>query len=175
MLQYMDFGSAAADTEAEIQRLRKEGFLNEAEMEALPAEKIKAFLESSLFGRIAASELILREKQLFVKIGELALPEESMLARRYADTEGVLIGTMDLLFRESDGWVLVDYKTDYAHDGSELLDKYSIQLGLYQKAAELIMGEPVKEAYIYSFTLDKALAVDLLHMDYGKISVAAPD
>jgi len=77
-----------------------------------------------------------------------------------------MIGTMDLLFKEGDSWVLVDYKTDANKTAEELTQHYNLQLGLYQKAAERILGEPVKEAYIYSFTLDAAIAVDLTKIEY---------
>lgn len=161
ILQYMDLKAAAQDPAGELHRLSEQGFLNAAEADAITPEQLATFFASELYGRIAASQEVFREKQLFVRIGELALPEVSALAAQYAGTDGILIGTMDLLFREADGWVLVDYKTDHVSKGETLLQAYSLQLGLYQKAAELLLGEPVKEAYLYSFTLGKALKVDL--------------
>lgn len=167
MLQYMDFAAAAADPGKEMQRLLAAGILTDAEFEAIGEEKLRAFFDSALYGRIAASTCVYREKQLFVKIGELELPGDSSLKRAYAGTDGILIGTMDLLFREGDGWVLVDYKTDYARDDASLLAEYSLQLGLYCKAAERILGEPVRRAYLYSFTLDRALEVDPDSIQYN--------
>ncbi len=166
MLQYMDFASAAKDPAAELKRLEEGGFLNEAEAEAITVEKLTAFFASALYARMAVSPQVFKEKQLFVHIADLALPENSRLAQQYAGTEGSLIGTMDLIFREADGWVLVDYKTDYATKPESLLDDYALQIGLYQKAAELLFGEPVKEAYLYSFALDRAIPVDLKHITY---------
>ena len=109
---------------------------------------------------------MLRERQLFVRIGELALPADSRLIAQYGGTDGVLIGTMDLLFREGDSYVLVDYKTDYVRNAETLLQEYSLQLGLYQKAAELMFGVHVREAYIYSFTLGKEIRVPLSEIRY---------
>lgn len=166
MLQYMDFASAAQDPAAELKRLQEGGFLNEAEAEAIPEEKLTAFFASALYARMAASPQVFKEKQLFVHIADLALPEHSLLAQQYAGTEGSLIGTMDLIFKEADSWVLVDYKTDYATKPEQLLDDYALQIGLYQKAAELLFGEPVKEAYLYSFALDRAIPVDLEKITY---------
>ncbi len=166
MLQYMDFRAAATNLSAEMARLQDEGFLTKIEAETLTFEKLQAFFDSDLYRRIAASDQVLKEKQIFVQIGELALPEESTLHRMYANTDGVMIGTMDLLFKEGDSWVLVDYKTDANKTAEELTQHYNLQLGLYQKAAERILGEPVKEAYIYSFTLDTAIAVDLTKIEY---------
>lgn len=161
MLQYMDFAAAAEDPEAELHRLQKDGCLTEAEAEALAPEKLRAFFSSDLYRRIAASDRVEKEWQFFVRIGELALPEDSALYRSYAGTDGILIGTMDLLFREADGWVLVDYKTDYVQKPEELTEKYTMQLALYCKAAEYILGEPVRQAFLYSFTLDCMIEADL--------------
>ncbi len=165
-MQYMDFAKAASDPAAELQRLCKGGYLTEAEAASVTPEQITAFFRSSLYERIAASPEVLRERQLFVRIGELPLPSDSRLIAQYGSTDGVLIGTMDLLFREDGGYVLVDYKTDYVQDEETLLREYSLQLGLYQKAAELMFGIPVKEAYLYSFTLGKAISVPLDEIRY---------
>ncbi len=161
MMQYMDFSKAQHDPEAALHQMQEEGYLTALEAETLTIEQLRGFFASDLFQRIAVSPDVRKEEQIFVKIGELALPEDSDLYRKYVDTDGIMIGTMDLLFREGDGWILVDYKTDYVKTPEELTKKYSIQLALYQKAAEWILGEPVSEAYIYSFTLDCAIVVDL--------------
>lgn len=166
MMQYMDFTKAQSDPETELKRMQDEGYLTALEAETLTIEQLKNFFASDLFKRIAASADVCKEEQIFAKIGELALPEDSELYRKYADTDGIVIGTMDLLFREGNGWILVDYKTDYVKKPEELTKKYSVQLALYQKAAELIKQEPVREAYIYSFALDCAIAVDLEKVEF---------
>ncbi len=161
IMQCLDFRSAENNLAAELDRLLRDGFITDAERDTVKPEELAAFFGSALYKRIAASDEVCREKQLFVRIGELHLPEGSALATQYRDTDGILIGTMDLLFHEKDGWVLVDYKTDHSNSEDYFLERYDLQLGLYQKAAELLLGEKVKEAYLYSFTLGKALAVDL--------------
>ena len=166
LLQYMDFSAGAADPAGECSRLLEEGILTEAEAEAVTPQDLAAFFGSGLYQRIAVSPEVIKEKQFFVRISELRLPEESALAQQYAGTDGILIGKADLLFREGDGWILVDYKTDHAADGGSLLEKYSMQLGLYRLAAELVLGEPVREAYLYSFALDCALPVALDEITY---------
>ncbi len=168
MLQHMDFAAAAEDPAAELARLTKAQLLTTAESEALGMAHLEAFLRSELYRRIAASPQVQKEQQLFVRIGELNLPEDTPLLRQYAGTDGILIGTMDLLFREGDGWVLVDYKTDRNKTAEQLRETYSLQLGLYQKAIEHILGEPVREAYLYSFTLDAAVPVDLETIDFSQ-------
>ena len=69
-------------------------------------------------------------------------------------------GVIDLCFIENDEWVLCDYKTDRA-EADELRDRYSDQLRLYRDALEAITDRPVKECFLYSLYLQKAIPVDL--------------
>lgn len=82
----------------------------------------------------------------------------------WGDTEQILVqGIIDVFFEEDGGLVLVDYKTDYVEKGEEekLIDRYQRQLWYYARALERVRNLPVKEAYIYSFRLGKALRVPI--------------
>jgi ATP-dependent helicase/nuclease subunit A len=63
----------------------------------------------------------------------------------------VLDGRIDLVFREDDGWVIVDFKSDAAGDRipAELMRMYRAQLALYTDAWQRLSGEPVKEARLF--------------------------
>jgi ATP-dependent helicase/nuclease subunit A len=58
----------------------------------------------------------------------------------------VIRGSIDLVFKEPDGWILVDYKTDSLKGTStdQLAQKYAPQVRLYAKAWEKCTGEKVK-------------------------------
>ncbi|WP_035773265.1 helicase-exonuclease AddAB subunit AddA [Butyrivibrio sp. VCD2006] len=76
----------------------------------------------------------------------------------FPESERVLIqGIIDVWFEEDDGLVLLDYKTDKVRKGSELVDRYSVQLDYYQEALERITHKKVKERIIYSFTLGETI------------------
>jgi ATP-dependent helicase/nuclease subunit A len=73
-----------------------------------------------------------------------------------------LSGAIDLLFKEKDGWVIADYKTDRIPDavldkGPEeakraldaLVEYYRPQVQLYSRFWEKITGEKVKESGLY--------------------------
>jgi ATP-dependent exoDNAse (exonuclease V) beta subunit len=45
-----------------------------------------------------------------------------------------LSGTIDLVFKDADGWRLVDYKTDAEVDSETLQAKYAQQLAAYEQA-----------------------------------------
>jgi ATP-dependent helicase/nuclease subunit A len=63
----------------------------------------------------------------------------------------VVDGRIDLIFREPDGWVLVDYKSDAAGERipADLMRRYRGQLALYAAAWRQITGEPVKERTLF--------------------------
>ena len=74
--------------------------------------------------------------------------------------EPVLVqGIIDAYFLEEEEIVLVDYKTDKVRPGEEkrLIELYHIQLEDYARALERLLNKKVKETYIYSFTLGKAI------------------
>ncbi|MCW3490496.1 UvrD-helicase domain-containing protein [Dethiobacter alkaliphilus] len=63
------------------------------------------------------------------------------------ENDHYLTGTIDLAFREKEGWVLVDYKTDTVRDDAhrqELVTYYTLQLKEYAKRWEEMTGERVK-------------------------------
>ena len=80
--------------------------------------------------------------------------------------EPVLIqGIIDAYFYEKNEngeneIVVVDYKTDFAKDGGELLKKYRKQLDYYELTLERLTGKRVKEKIIYSFCLKEEIQVE---------------
>ncbi|HSJ32303.1 MAG TPA: UvrD-helicase domain-containing protein [Longimicrobiales bacterium] len=63
----------------------------------------------------------------------------------------IVDGRIDLIFREADGWVVVDYKSDAAGAGipADLMRRYRGQLALYASAWERLTGERVKEKALF--------------------------
>ena len=70
-------------------------------------------------------------------------------------------GVIDACFPDGDGLVLADYKTDRIHEGEEslLAARYSGQLKSYAAALTRLTGKPVREIWIYSFALGKAIGI----------------
>ena len=100
----------------------------------------------------------MRERAFLVRLSDI---NTSVDVHEYKGTDGMLQGIADLLFEEEDGFVLVDYKTDRVKEENELIDNYTDQLLLYKAAFDLILDKPVKSAYIYSFTLRKAIEISV--------------
>ena len=97
----------------------------------------------------------MREKPFMMGISakelDPAFPEEEMV---------LVQGIVDAWFLEDDEIVLLDYKTDKVRDEKALVDRYAVQLQLYERALEAATGKKVKEVYIYSFTLESVIKLD---------------
>ena len=133
------------------QKLQKE------QAECVQVRDLRRFLDSSLGQRMTSAALngCLSREQPFV----IARPAGE-LDPSWSSQENVLIqGIIDAFFYEGDEIVLTDYKTDYILPGQEqkLIDLYHVQLEDYALALERMTKKRVKEIYIYSFTLGKAI------------------
>ena len=71
-------------------------------------------------------------------------------------------GTIDLIFKENDGWILVDYKTDIVKEDTfqRVVEKYYPQLQIYSDAWRECTGEPVIEAGLFFVQLNKYVPVE---------------
>ena len=79
----------------------------------------------------------------------------------YLDDRGMILqGMIDCAFREGDGWVLLDYKTDSIRDEHAFQEEYRPQLEWYATALQELTGRPVYESWLYALSVDKAFRVD---------------
>ncbi len=68
------------------------------------------------------------------------------------DWDGVPVhGTVDLLYRDADGWRVVDFKTDRVASGrtSEAAAPYLVQIGLYAGALQAATGERPRAGLLF--------------------------
>jgi ATP-dependent helicase/nuclease subunit A len=80
-------------------------------------------------------------------------PEESSQGGPQRVVEGVI----DLAFKEAEGWVIADYKTDVGTDPDFARREvsYRRQVELYAEAWSRLTGEPVKERVLFFTTQDR--------------------
>ncbi len=131
------------------------------EARSVNPEKIERFMNSPLAGRMrsACREGNLWREQPFV-IGM----KGSSIRSDWSSEETLLVqGIIDAFFVEEDHVVLIDYKTDHARPGDEesLVNRYRKQFELYRDALERLLQKSVTEAWLYSFSLEKAIRVPL--------------
>jgi len=155
-MQFADYGAACTDLLGEIDRLTAAGFLTVQQATSLNIDRLTAFFSGELYRRMTVSPQMWREYPFAVMVpaGTLAdLPEEM------TGEEVLVQGIADCVFREGDGLVLVDYKTDRVKTGQELCDRYRDQMLFYKQALQTILGLPVKEMLLYSFALGDTVEV----------------
>lgn len=144
VLQHLELNPVMDATELRRQAegLVQRRILAESDLELLQFRWLEGMFRSTLGQRLLASDTVHREMPF-------------VLLRDYAALGGdghgeVLVqGVIDCCFREPEGWVLLDYKTDrfMGHHAAE--SKYGTQLQLYRDALAELTGEPVKETWLY--------------------------
>lgn len=158
-MELCDFEKAKLSVDDEIERLINNGKISEADSLGIYRDAVKKFFSGEFSNRISQAECVMREQKFLVKFADMKLDTEDL--KMYNTGEGMLQGIADLIIGESDGYVLVDYKTDRVELVSELVDNYKLQLELYKAAFDVILDKPVKSCYIYSFWLSEGVNIDL--------------
>ena len=142
-----------------LKELEEAGKLRRDEREMVETEALAGFLESPLCGRMAAADRrgsLKREEQFVIgvpagQVKPLSEPEERLV---------MVQGVIDAWFEEDGELILVDYKTDRLPEkgGEEILvRRYKTQLNYYEQALTMAAGRPVRERYLYSFSLGRAV------------------
>jgi len=159
---------------------------NPADAEALAAH-VAAIVRSSFWARAMRAGRRLYEVPFSVRVGPADPDYPDIRAavgpvpvsggRPVVAVDGapvVLSGAVDLVFREEDGWIIADYKTDRWPAGLEkaaasdrekalaaLVDHYRPQVALYSRLWARFTGEAVKESGLYFTALDRWVRIDL--------------
>ncbi|PHV71570.1 helicase-exonuclease AddAB subunit AddA [Sporanaerobium hydrogeniformans] len=122
--------------------------------EIIEEKKLVQFANSPLVKRMGKAKKLWKEKQF------VYLLKANQVEEIYPEDEEILLqGIIDAFFIEEDGIVLVDYKTDYIDKeeqlkGVEKLRKrYRVQLDLYAEAISRITKLPVKEKWLYLYSI----------------------
>ncbi len=129
----------------EKERMVREHMASPAELAQVSDRRIAAFWKSETGKRILRSPEVHREWNF------------NLLVRR--EKPMIVQGVVDCAFREGDGWVILDYKTDRNRTEDELREEYRPQLTWYARAVRDLTGLPVLEASLYSLELDRVILV----------------
>ena len=147
------------DIADQVQELVEKNKMSQEEGNCIRRKDILTFAESELGKRMQRAA---RDKKLYREQPFVMKADMKKLDTSWSGDETVLVqGIIDAYFLEGDDVVLVDYKTDRAAWGEEekLLERYRTQLEDYALALEKMLHKKVKEKYIYSFTLHKAILI----------------
>lgn len=147
-----------AKIEALAAELVEKGRLTAEEAKALRKKELLRFFQSELAQRLRKADSIETERTFSL----LMQPKELFFGEAYRDVADQILvnGIIDCFFIENDEIVLLDYKSDKVYDEEELKGRYHIQLELYRIALERALGLPVKETYLYSFAMGRAISLE---------------
>ena len=137
---------------------RSQGILTKEEAAAVNRSQILLFAASPVAARMAEAQAagrLYREKP-FV----MGLPAEEVYAGCESRELVMVQGILDVYWREEGGLCILDYKTDRVgeEDGEQvLIRRYRAQLSYYAVALSRAVGLPVREVFLYSFTLNRLI------------------
>ena len=168
VLQFMNIERLCElGSEAEIEALKKDGFLSEADAKRVLIEEIEAFKNSELLAsmRKASKEgrSIWREFRFSVLLPAPLFAESKKAKELYKDEKILLQGIIDCLYEDENGRLhLVDYKTDRIKAGDNPAKKLSVhktQLTYYAIAVKRIFGRFPDTISIYSLPLGRTVEI----------------
>lgn len=153
-LQKMDFSIEQTEEQIKgmIEDLIKNAIITRNEANQIDINILVNFAKSDLAKQIRKARKVYKEAPFYINIPAKEIYNQET-------DENILVqGVIDLYFEnEKNELVLVDYKTDYVKQESELIEKYKTQLELYKKALESSTKKHVNKVYIYSTYLNKQI------------------
>ena len=129
----------------EKERMIREHMASAAELAQIQDDRIAAFWRSEMGKRILHSEEVHREWNF------------NLLIRQHRDM--ILQGVIDCAFLEDGEWVILDYKTDRGKTPEEMAEEYRPQLMWYARSLSELTGQKVREASLYSLSMDCLIPV----------------
>lgn len=154
---------------AELERLKKRGFIGSEDAERVRLREIESFRKSAFLGEMRSAKRVHRELRFNVYLPATAFTADEVKKAAYRNSDILVQGVIDCIIeREDGGIILCDYKTDRLSreelsDRSlaekKLREKHSMQLGLYSLAIKKIFGKEPSEVKIYSLPLGDTISV----------------
>ena len=104
---------------------------------------VQAVMKSDIWWRAQASPHRLVEVPF-----QMSLPPDPAIPE---SVPTIVRGVVDLVFREGNGWVIVDYKTDARPESElpQLIERYRGQVETYANFWKTATGQPVAEIGLY--------------------------
>ena len=142
---YQRCAEGGSQVQAELNRIKEDGFMSSEEAEAIDIHMLKNFFASStgkMLGEIP-DDMMKREFRF-----SFLVPASEALPDAETDEPVLMSGIIDLFVDTGDSIALYDFKSDYAEDTTAIQEKvqtYSPQLNVYAKALEQICSKPVAE------------------------------
>lgn len=146
------------DIEEQVENMMKSSMINQFQKDIVDIDSIYGFFSSELGQRLKKSKNVEREYDFYMQISPSELDE--CLTDDTAD-DIILQGIADCFFREDDGIVLIDYKTDAVTTSTVVnrAELYRLQIEHYARGISAIFDVPVKEKYLYFLNCGSAIKI----------------
>ena len=169
-LQFCDLKRLEVDgAELELERLKREGFISDADSKRVRLSEIEAFRHSRLFEIMLGAKNIYREFRFNVRLPAVHFTSDEENKELYRDDDILVQGVIDCIVEREDGSLcLYDYKTDRLTREEladrnlaeqKLRDSHKMQLTLYALAAEKIFGKLPDVLEVYSLPLGDTVSM----------------
>ena len=141
----------------EIRRLVQEQYISTEHAQLADANKIATLFASDIGKKLMMAENLLRE----FKFSVLENAEE--FVRGAVDDEILIQGVVDCAVIEPDGITVIDYKTDRItpENMTEKIGIYAQQIQIYAKALQRIYELPIKQSFLYFFSIDQFVPIEI--------------
>lgn len=148
ILQNLDFKNINTKNELKdyIQKLEENEVISSKDKKYISVNRIYSFLNSKIGKELKNAQKIYREYEFILEDKNIS--------------NSLIQGIIDLFYITDDGRVvLVDFKTDKLDIEEEYIKRYKIQLDIYKEAINKLTDYIVDKVYIYSFKLNKEIAI----------------
>ena len=139
-----------------IKNLVEKQIITEKEASSVNSKQILEFTKSNVWNELKEAKEYHKEEPFYINVPANEIEDSDC-------TENILAqGIIDLYYiTKDDELILLDYKTDWVHEGEEdiLIKRHTPQLMLYKQALENALERKVDKIYIYSTTLGKTIEI----------------
>lgn len=136
------------------EKIEKEKLMSKEDLSLISLKDIENFISSDIGKKIKKAALenrLYREKEFYMGLSAKELG--------IADSDELILvqGVVDAYIEESDGIIILDYKTDRIQNIEELKSRYEKQLDYYARAISASTNKTILAKIIWSFELSKEL------------------
>lgn len=134
----------------EMQRLCREGFLSEEQVQMVDCERIAAFFTLDIGKKLSSGVHCLREFKFSI------LDDADRYTPNLKGEQVLLQGVVDCALLEDDGITILDFKSDRVSMNTvqTAAENYRPQVEAYAQSLSRIFELPVKASYLYFFRID---------------------
>jgi ATP-dependent helicase/nuclease subunit A len=151
--------------EKQLYFMQENELITTEEAQAIQIDAVVQFYNTEIGLRVLGSDWVKRE----VPFSFTLPPQDVYLDWQKGEDPVFVQGIIDLLIKDANGLVIIDYKTDQITDRFKngfaeakpiLLKRYRTQVALYRNAVATIFNEPVTASYLYFFDGGHVLKVE---------------